>query len=999
MIGLVSLPLAWFRFEAPGYLALLAVLPLLVLMSFRSLSGLGPTRRVIALVTRCLVVALAIAALASAELVRKTDEVAVVFAIDRSNSIPRDSQRSEVDLLKQAGDEISSPKTRMGVVAFDGVAAIEQLPMATFALDQLSEAIKPDQTNLAAGMRMAMALFPADAARRLVIVSDGNENVGDALEEAKSLRAAGVQVDIVPIRYQMRNEVVFERLSTPTFANLNETIKLQWVLQAQKTTRGRILLYHNDELVDLDPSSSSAAEAVELKPGANRFEREFPIRSTGVHRFRAVFEPDNASDDTLTGNNVGLASTIVSGQGRILVLTTERNMGSATLLADQLRREKLEVDVEVAGARPIDLDRLADTSLVVLSNVPRNYFKDEEDRALATYVREQGGGLIMIGGDEAFGAGGWLDSDVEEVMPVSFDVKNKKQIPKGALVLVMHACEIPQGNYWGQRVAVAAVKTLSSRDLVGVLSYQWSSAANNFWDVPLQIVGDKSGVLQKITQMQMGDMPDFDAPMRAGVNALVARTDAAAKHMIVISDFDPSPPGADLLKTMSDNKISCSTVAIGWGGHPIDVNLAQRIASTTGGKFYSTRDYSQLPQIFIKEAQIVRRSLINETPFTPTLTTGLPSTVAGLAGGGVPTLGGYVLTTAKPLAQVPLIRNTEDGQDPILAQWQVGLGKTVAFTSGMWNRWGVDWAAWAKFSKVWAQIARWAERPDAQRAFDITKSVRGGRASLRIDALNKNADAIDDMSIDGVLIGPAPDFATKPLQLIQTGPGVYETDFDAQDRGSYVVSLRYAYTDDRGQVKSGLIRTSVSVPYSPEFRDLATNDPLLRELAEVSGGRMLEADAAAGAVFDRATLPPALKRQPIWEDLIRLMLVLFLIDVAVRRIAIRPKVIAQKAREYVRDMAGRPQTATESAQVLSTLKGAREKIREGARPEATQKFEAEQARSSEELSKALGGAGEQDQPVVGKPSKKPAAESESDFTSRLLRAKRKAKDDMQQDEK
>src|SRR5262249_10621553 len=160
-----------------------------------------------------------------------------------------------------------------------------------------------------------------------------------------------------------------------------------------------------------------------------------------------------------------------------------------------------------------------------------------------------------------------------------------------------------------------------------------------------------------------------------------------------------------LIATMKKNQITCSTVAIGWGGHNIDIGKAQKIADETGGKYYSTQDYRELPQIFIKESRIVRRTLVQEVTFTPQLVN-IPSTlIEGLRGEGVPDLGGYVLCSPKALAQVPMVRATDDGQDPILAYWQVGLGKTVAFTSGLWPRWGADWAQWPKFSKLWAQIA------------------------------------------------------------------------------------------------------------------------------------------------------------------------------------------------------------------------------------------------------------------------------------------------------
>lgn len=1005
--------LAFARFDSPGYLVLLGLLPLLVVLSFRSLAGLGSVRRWIAIGMRCLVVASMVLALAGAHWTRTTDDLSVVFLVDRSRSVPRPKQIEAFQFLKDAAPV--RDRDQAGVVAFDGRAAVEQLPQKALAIENISEPIDPDQTDLAAAMRMGLALFTDETVRRLVVLSDGNENVGTALEEAEQYGAAGVPVDVVPIRYRHGDEVVFERLSAPPTAKAEETINLQMVLRSQsdRPVTGEILLYHNEQLVDLDPDADGAGYGVELDPGPNRLTVPVPLRVAGAHRFRAVFEPDELYADTIPGNNEGRAFTVVSGQGRILILTPDSeddprgNRRSADLLAAALERERLVCDVEVAGQNPLDQVRLLEYSAVILSNVSADRLTPEEREGLAVYVRDLGGGLIMVGGDESFGAGGWMDTPVEEVMPVSFDVKSKRQIPKGALVLVMHACEIPQGNYWGERVAIAAVKTLSSRDLVGVISYRWNSADERYWDFPLGPVGDKTQVIQHIRQMQMGDLPDLDPPLRSAVDALAQRDDAAVKHMIVTSDFDCQPARGDVISKMKKYGITCTTVALGAPPHT-DFGAARKLAEQTGGTAYDTQKYDELPKIFIKESRIVRRSLINENPFTPQLVSALPTTVAGLAGEPIPQLGGYVVTTAKPLAQVPLVRQAEQNEaDPVLAHWQVGLGKTVAFTSGMWPSWGGDWAEWPKFSKFWAQLVRWCSRQPAAAAFDVSTAVQGGKGRIRIDALDKNTAAINFMNIEGVLVRP--NHESQPLQLTQTGPGTYEGEFDARAAGSYVANFKYEV--GRGaDALSGSLQTGLSVAFSPEYRELETNEALLSEVAQRTGGRVLTlADTAAA--FDTTSLTPAEARRPIWEYLVRWMLLLFLLDVAVRRIAINPIEIARKVRRFIGELAGKRQPAEASAAVLSTLKGTRERMRgdlvagekpsdAGPSPDRTARYQPEvpDKQVTEQLSKALDGASELETPVVARPTKKKTQTSEADFTSRLLQAKKRAREHMQKDQ-
>jgi uncharacterized membrane protein/Mg-chelatase subunit ChlD len=1011
--------LAFFRFELPGFLALLAVLPLLLVFSIRSLAGLGGMRRILAIAMRCAVVLCMVLALAGMQRSRTREAVSVLFLLDRSNSIPREHQQRAFEFIK-AAEAGRRPDDRIGVIAFDGRTAVEQLPMGAVAIDKITEPVDPEQTDIAAALRLAMALFPPDAARRVVLLSDGNETTGRALDEAEHYRASGVPIDIVPILYEHANEVVFEQLRAPAAAAAEETVNLHMILRSEEPVAGRIKLEHNGQLLDLDPDGPGVGFPVQLEAGANRFVQPVPLRVAGAHRFRAIFEPDDPLMDTVAANNEGQAFTVVTGLSRVLVLTTLEDLArpapAAHLLAAALEREQLVCDVEVAGEHPVDQVRLLEYSAVVLSNVPAGDLSAAEHRVLAAYVEQLGGGLVMVGGDNAFGAGGWLGSPVEQVMPVRFDVKNIKQVSKGALVLVMHSCEVPQGNYIGERAAIAAVKTLSSRDLIGVLSWQYRMGGEGHWTVPLQPVGDKTAVIQRILRMEMGDMPDLDEIMRAGVEALINRPDAAAKHMIIISDFDPAPPRDDLIRTMKQNKITCSTVAIGYGGHWINEALARDIADSTGGQFYRANDYSKVPQIFVKESRVVQRSLIDERTFQPLLRSALPETMAGLMRAELPVLDGIVLTTAKPLARVPLVRElkssggpAEQLTDPLLAYWHVGLGKTVAFTSGMWSKWGSQWVAWPQFSKFWAQLLRWCARQAEASDLAVTTSVHGDKGRIHVEARDANFDVIDFMDIQGVLI--APDQETRPIQLVQIGPGRYEAEFNIDASGTYLLNLKYDVTGRaRGATgglqevsASGMLRTGVAVAYSPEYRNLRPNLALLDELRARTGGRRLDG-GQPGAALDRGALAPVQARASVWEDLVRWALLLFLLDVAIRRIAMRPKELAAKGREYLADMAGRGRTAEAPAAVLTTLKGARGRRQEqatgptGPGDRTAREGGLEVLPPADELARTLGGAGDAERPVVVPPKRGKQVADEASYTERLLRAKRRARDDMRQQE-
>ncbi|MEK6676110.1 MAG: VWA domain-containing protein [Planctomycetota bacterium] len=838
MLGL-ALP---FSFEHQKWLWLWLLVPVMVVVSWRGLVGLEPTRRVLALVTRSVLFILVISCLAGVQFVLRSDELAVIFLMDRSHSVGELTDHEEQYVIEST--QKTPPSDRVGLIDFARFAYVRQMPTRGGYMGQegrLPPIESAERTDVAGAVRLAMALFPSDAAKRIVLLSDGNDNVGDLLAEARRAKADGVPVDVVPLRYQRRNEVYFDRLIAPSHAEEGEQLSLRMVLGTNKRVGVAITLYQDGRVIEVPEDRSR----VELAPGSNTLVVKLPANAPGVHTYDAVFRPDSESLDGNSANNSASAFTIVSGSSKALLLTEHPDEDQPLL--DALRSENLDLEMKTpTELGTFSLLQMSNYSAILLSNIPAATFTDEQQHELAVYVKDLGGGLIMLGGEESFGAGGWIDTPVEEVMPVTFEIKHKRVLPKGALVLIMHSCEIPRGNYYGKEMAKKSVDTVSSQDLLGVLAFSFSPGGTS-WEVPLDANTNKAAVKAKIDRMQIGDMPDFGSSLQMAYDALTKGKgkDAAQKHVIITSDGDPQPPSDTLLKAYADAKITVSTIGIGWGAHVMTPTM-KHIAESTGGKFYDARNPKQLPQIFVKESKVVRRPLIVEEPFQPQLAYASSELLAGLEpGSSVPPLGGLVLTSPKtsPNVFVSLVRATTDGDDPVLAHWQCELGKTVAFTSGAWPRWGQNWVSWSKFAKFWAQIVRWTMRQEAPANFDVYTKVEGNRGRIVINALSQDARYLNLLQLDSKVVGP--DNNPLSVNFVQTGPGHYEAEFEADIAGHYLASVQVS---DQGRFK-GTIRTGVSIPFSPEYRDLKPNEALLRQVAETTGGRWLDKPASEADLF------------------------------------------------------------------------------------------------------------------------------------------------------
>ncbi len=868
-----------FDFQQPAWLWLLLLIPALILASVRSLAGLDPARRVLAIIARSLLVLLIACCLAGIERVRRNDDLTVLFLMDRSYSVQALQQEQEEfihDAAKSARAE-----DRLGMIDFARHAFLQQLPMrGGYFLEPGRLPVMPDteRTNVASAVRLAMAMFPHDTGKRIVLMSDGNDNMGDLLTEAKRARADRIPIDIRPLHYQHPNEVYFERMIGPAHAEPGEQVTLRMVLWSHRRASGRLDIYHNDRLVTMTPEQSH----VDLVPGSNTFTVKLGIDTPGVQTFKAFFQPDNDSMDAIALNNMGSAFTFVAGSSAALLVTADSNQDRP--LFDALRSEKVEVVMKTPSELgEFSLLQMSNYSTIILSNIPAQTFTDQQQRDLATYVKDMGSGLIMLGGHESFGAGGWIGSPVEEVMPVSFEIKHKRVIPRGALVLIMHSCELDRGNFWGKEMAKKSVDTISSQDYIGVLAYTYSPGGVN-WEVPLSLNTNKAAVKAKIDRMQNGDMPDFGSTMEMAYKELTAGRgkDAAQKHVIILSDGDASAPWPKLIDDYAAAKITVSTIGIGFGRHVVESTL-MNIANRTGGKYYAARNPNQLPQIFVKESQVVRRPLIVDEPFQPQLHHASSELLGGIQPGrdAFPQLGGLVLTSAKdsPYVLTPIVRPTDDGDDPVLAHWQYELGKTVAFTSGYWPVWGDAWTQWPKFARFWAQIVRWTMRQDAPANFDTYRHIEGNRGRIIVEALDTDASFLNNLQMHSNLIGP--EGKPTPLSFSQSGPGRYEAEFDVEKSGDYLANVQVS---DRGKTL-GTIRTGVTVPFSPEYRDLIPNEALLRQVAHITGGRWLDMPAPQSNVFSH-DLPPSEAKRAAWDWVLAwLLLPAFLLDISVRRLA------------------------------------------------------------------------------------------------------------------
>ncbi|MBT8484591.1 MAG: VWA domain-containing protein, partial [Phycisphaerae bacterium] len=261
------------RFDQPIWLALLLLLVPAILIAWRSRGGLSRAKVWTTLTLRTVLIATLALALAQPSWVRRGEGLTVTVLIDRSQSVPMALKTSALDFLTKAVEAKERREDRVAVVTIARDASITAMPDSYSAITVGADDGDPSATNLAAAVRLALAIMPNDTANRIVLASDGNETTDSVLAAAEIARANGVPIDVLPLEYEYPNEVLFERVVTPARAREGQTARVRMVLRSQTRTRGTVRLSMNGEPLDLNGAEPGDGLAVELDPGPNALEQ------------------------------------------------------------------------------------------------------------------------------------------------------------------------------------------------------------------------------------------------------------------------------------------------------------------------------------------------------------------------------------------------------------------------------------------------------------------------------------------------------------------------------------------------------------------------------------------------------------------------------------------------------------------------------------------------------------------------------------------------------
>jgi uncharacterized membrane protein len=784
---------------------------------------------------------------------------------------------------------------QLGVVTAGRDARVEQPPSFMTGFDGFQTRVDQDYTNLDAGLSLANAILPDGYRRRIVMMTDGQQNAGDALATARLLHSIGVRVDVWPVHVSGGSEVLVDSVTMPSELRPEERFSIDVAIRSTVNTTGTLTIYRDHTLI--------LSRQEPIQSGESHFVFAQAPLHAGFHSYQVQINP---AIDTQPENNAGSAFTLVAGPPKVLVISPSAHE-AANVLAS-LHTTGIRADFQKPADVTPTLSSLQRYGALILVDTPADALDPELVSNIVPYVRDLGHGLVVIGGREAYGMGGYGQTGLEQALPVKMDLPKRKDLPSAAVVLIIESLESNAQVDISKQAGKGVIGLLTQQDQIAVSG----ALGNSSFAVPLQHVTDKRAIDNAIDQMQPGDPISYAPDLQAAYNAL-KKTSARIKHIILLGDGDAEDPGYELLaKRIRRGGVTISTIATNGLGFN-DFQTMQYIAKWGGGRYYRGDDTSAIPRIFLREARTVARSGFIEGKFYPEEISANPMLRDVRS---VPDLTGYVATTPKPTGEMVLVSKK---LDPVLAAWQFGLGRSVAWTSDAAGLWTRDWLQAPGANRFWANLVSWTLPATQGGRLFIEASTGQGQGRISIDtppSLGANP------SVTAHIL--TPDLQTSTIQLQPSAPGHFTGSFLANTPGAYFVTA-----DARGVDHAEAGQTGLDVPYSAEYRTTGTNTAFIRDLAAAGGGSVISRAGAAwqdslAAVYARTSLQ-------VWFWLLALLLLP--VDIGVRRLVVTRDDLITIRRAL--SVLGRPAAAARPALApLGALRQERAKRRSAPHPAA-----------------------------------------------------------------
>lgn len=871
-----------YQFTHPEYLKILYVLPVFLVIAIIGYRHLPVSRIIISTLLRSFVFVLVVLVLAGFSMEEESKrEISTVFLMDVSDSISVESREWMWDYVKNVNNRLDK-KVKRGLVIFGGESRVltptltEDLELEDIYAEIKDSGINTDRTDIAGGIMTAFGIMSDDSSKMVVLLSDGNQNLGEVTNAATMAANNDVKFFVVsPPSTEEEEEILIKKIIVPKEVSEGEMFNVKVVIQNKndKAVKGNLKLYKDDNLLQ--------EWDTEFKSGISVFEVPYKEEKKGFVKFNTNLDIEDTGHDSDRENNSKFAFVNISGKTRLLYINGSKN--KKMYLHEALEDKTITVDIKKPDEIPDTLQEYLDYDSIIFSNVSKEFISDEQMNLIEKYVKDYGGGFVMTCGTNITAEGGYSGTKIEEILPVKIiggepPKKEKKTRLSVILIIDKSGSMLGRKMLFAKKASVELIKQLKSNDNFGIIAFD---------TMPYTIVDlkpneeAKKEIIRKLSMLHADGGTDIFPAMDSAYQQIM-RKDSKVNHVILLSDGNTRSIYYyynRLISKFQKDNITVSTIAI--GSILVNTKLLQDIAEKTKGQFYQLTDVITLPRLIVQDTEhFVSQSDFHEEFFYPIINE-RSQILKGINDRQFPPLKGHTITKTKENVEVPLVTNIMGKTDPILANWRYGLGKVVIYASDADARWSSKWINWSMFNKFWSQVVRWSMRDISKANYDIGVKADENEVLLLIES---SSEVADNTELIADLISP--DFTGDGQRLIlkQIAPRRFSTELKDVDPGTYNLKISRAKGGKIIDLKTKGLVIPEKIPTKPlEYAVKGNNVSNLKNIAEVTGGKY-------NPEMEEITIDEKeiIIAKSLEGYLIPVALILFIIDIAVRKFNRQP---------------------------------------------------------------------------------------------------------------
>jgi Mg-chelatase subunit ChlD len=742
-----------------------------------------------------------------AEIVLTSHNTTTLFLVDRSLSV--DERKSEIE--EYVNNEIKDKKSKESI----GIITFGKEPMIEFPISEEIKNIrletKPDAefTNIQRALEFAIEYFPKDKNKRLVIFTDGKENMGDSLNVIHSFKEENINVVVYLLKSKNRKDVQLTNFNIPANIHKGERVPITLTVNSSLITDGTFYLFNSNEKI--------LKKELHVKKGINNFEFKIPIIKNGSIDFRGEIK---FKGDTNLKNNIFTKTIVGKDKPKILVIGDEDDTKN---LHEILRNSEINYENYSPKQVPRTIEFLSGFDTICLVNVSHEDLTEDFETKLDICVKEQGTGLVVVGGEKTFALGGYKGTTLEKILPVKSTMKGNKKQPNTGLVLIIDASGSMDDESGGikkiemaKEAAMRSIEILESDDYAGVLAF----SDRVEWIVPFGQAKDKEKIKKHIGKLGSRGGTLIKPALQKSLETL-GNADTKVKHIILLTDGQGEKKGyEEIINGFKNNEITVSTVAF---GKDSDRKLLEGISKNTKGRNYYSVDFHSIPEIFARETYLATKKYINNREFTPQIV----NEAEFFKNKPIPKLKGYMGTGIKSEGNLVL---KSDMDDPILAHWKYGLGNVVVWTADLNGKWSHEWIRWSGLKNQWSSIINYCLPQYSGKDMNIDITQKGASVNVFVDTGVKDSDQMVQLLIQG---GKN---SKEEIILNQVMAGKFKGHFNLDKKGDYALNFRLI--KDNEIIKN--TKRIIYLDYSPEYAlDDSKNTYLYRNASMIHKGTKL----------------------------------------------------------------------------------------------------------------------------------------------------------------